>query len=152
MRLSNTILVALTTGTIAACGEQSTPASSPAERPAVKVRLAEVQRVEADALFVGTGSLRGRNTATLTSKTMGHVKSLKVAPGDRFKDGQVLAVLDARDARAGLSGARASVSEAEAARGQAGHQLAAAEAALQLARTTNQRMQRLLAERAVTRQ
>jgi len=45
--------------------------------------LTPAQVVSAPALYQASGTLRGRNTAVITSKVTGYVRSVRVRPGDR---------------------------------------------------------------------
>ncbi len=142
-----TVAAALTLG---ACGHppEPRPRAAAAEPREVAVAPAQVQSLKTH--YVATATVRGRNTAVLTSKAMGYVRALRAGNGDHVEAGQVLVELDERDARAGLQGARAGVSGADAAVVQAERDLEAARADLHLAERTLERMRRLAGERAVT--
>lgn len=139
---------------LGACGaaHADPPESTSEARPAVAVRVTEATHGPIDGSYVVTGTVRGLNTATLTSRVMGYVRTLDVPVGARVTRGQLLATLDDADPRAGLLQAQAGALEAQAARSQYEQQAQAAEAALRIARVTNERVQAMRADRAVSQQ
>jgi len=62
-----------------------------------------------------SGQLRSRETATLSTRVMGFVSSVKVKPGDRVQKGQLLITINSDDMLAKRAQALAMISEAEAA-------------------------------------
>jgi RND family efflux transporter MFP subunit len=118
----------------------------------VPVKVATAHEEPLDALYRTSGTVRGRTTAVLTSKTVGYVRSVDVRAGDRVKAGQVLAVLEANDSRASLRRAHAGFDQSVEARAEAENAVAAAEAALRIARTTHARIAALHAREAVSQQ
>lgn len=132
----------------AAPDEPGPSVSSALVRLAVSVAHREPFAID----YRASGTVRGRNTAVLTSKTIGHVRAVHVRSGDVVLAGQPLAELEASDLRASVSGARAALASAIAARAEAESGIEAAEAAAKLATTTRQRIAALHAERAVSRQ
>jgi RND family efflux transporter MFP subunit len=102
--------------------------------------------------YFASGTVRGRNTAILTSKTTGYVRSVLVHPGDTVTSGELLAELEANDLRAGVARARAGLDQAAEARLEAESALEAARAHAEVARTTHERTKQLLAERAIPQQ
>lgn len=139
---------------LTACGAASADPgdSHPAPRSATQVRVVEASEGPVASSYIVTGTLRGLNTATLTSRLMGYVETLDVAVGERVVRGQLLATLDDADPRAGLLQANAGTLEAQAARAQYEQQSQAAAAVLQMARTTHERMAALRARQAVSQQ
>lgn len=139
---------------LTACGAASADPgdSHDTPPPPAQVRVAEASEGPVASSYIVTGTVRGLNTATLTSRMMGYVETLDAAVGERVVRGQLLATLDDADPRAGLLQANAGTLEAQAARAQYEQQSQAAEAALQLARTTHERMRALRADHAVSQQ
>jgi len=92
-----------------------------------------------------TGTVRARNSATVSGRIMGEVKDVRVRLGDRVAEGQILLVIDSPDikARAG---------EAEEALETARIGLEMAERKRRLAEKTYSRYERLFKERAISRQ
>jgi multidrug efflux pump subunit AcrA (membrane-fusion protein) len=139
--------------TLTACGAHDTPkgvASAPL--PPLAVGVAEVQRAPLATHYLATATLRGRNTAVVTSKGMGYVRAIHVKAGDAVKAGQVLVELDTNDVQAGLMQAQAGASEAEAGLTQAERDVEAAKAARKLASVTYERTKRLVEQKAATPQ
>src|SRR6185312_1163987 len=79
--------------------------------PPTPVKLATAHEESLDALYRTSGTVRGRTTAVLTSKTVGYVRSVGVRAGDRVKVGQVLAVLEANDSSASVRRAHAGLDQ-----------------------------------------
>ncbi|HVY31984.1 MAG TPA: efflux RND transporter periplasmic adaptor subunit [Polyangiaceae bacterium] len=118
----------------------------------ISVKLATAHEEPLDALYRTSGTVRGRTTAVLTSKTVGYVRSVDVRAGDRVKLGQVLAVLEANDSSASVRRAHAGLDQSMDARTEAENAVVAAEAALRIAQTTHARIAALHATQAVSQQ
>ena len=91
-------------------------------------------------------------TTTLSARTMGNIREIRVQPGDSVKAGQVVAVVDARDIEASLRQAEGAQREAQSARPEADNGVAAAQAQLDLAESTFRRMKSLYDEKSITPQ
>lgn len=89
-------------------------------------------------LLDASGFVTARRIATVSSRVTGRVAEVLIEEGMRVEEGQVLARLDAADARAQLDLAAAQLAASES-------QLVEAQAQLVLAETTLQRQQELLA-------
>lgn len=133
------------------CGGGGDP-SGKEQETAVSVGVYEVRRVVVGNLYDATGTLRGLQTAVLTSKVPGYVEKVLVEAGARVRPGQPLVVLAARELEAGRRAAEAAVAEAEQAILEAEAGLEAAEAGWSVASATFERFQSLREQRAVTRQ
>lgn len=144
--------LALLIAALSACGHAENRHGNiePAEPIAVPSAPARVDTF--DALYRASGTVRGRNTAVLTSKAAGYIRSVRVKPGDHVVAGQLLAVLEANDVEASVRRARAGLEQAIEARSEAENGLKSAEAAAALARTTQSRTATLYADRAVPQQ
>lgn len=118
----------------------------------VPVTLASAHEEQLDALYRASGTVRGRTTAVLTSKTTGYVRSVDVRPGDRVRAGQVLAVLEANDASASVRRARAGFDQSMESRTEADSALRAAQAALRIARSTHESVTALRASGSIAQQ
>ena len=123
-----------------------------ASAPVTTVATTTVQRISLDVVHRAAGTVRGRNTSTLTSKTMGYVREVKVHAGDRVKAGDVLVVLEANDVEANVRRARAALAEATDARLEAESALAAAKAASAVSTTAHDRAVALVASGAIPKQ
>ena len=129
--------------------------ASPAADEGAPVRVTRVVTVALEptpTVYRATGTVRGRNTAIITSKINGYVRSVPVRAGSTVTAGQTLVVLDAdaleadvRRARAGLQQAIEGRDEADSARG-------AATAEARLAGVNLERARNLYGQRALTRQ
>lgn len=103
-------------------------------------------------LYRASGTVRGRSTVVLTSKVAGYVRTVHVQSGAAVAAGQLLVELEANDTRAGVGRQRAELAHAMDARAEAASALDAARAAAELAKTSRDRVARLLASGAITRQ
>ena len=136
---------------IAACRSPETREVRPAGPP-VAVASAIAHEEPLAELYLASGTVRGRTTITLTSKTAGYVRAVAVHAGDHVTAGQVLVDLEANDVRAGLSRGRAELDHATESRAEAASAVEAARVAAQLASTTRDRAAKLFAGGAITRQ
>jgi multidrug efflux pump subunit AcrA (membrane-fusion protein) len=102
--------------------------------------------------YRASGTGRGRNTAVITSKINGYVRSVPVRAGDAVTAGQTLAVLEADALDANVRGARAGLRQSQQARDEADNALQAATAEARLADVNLSRARNLYGERAMTRQ
>jgi len=133
------------------CNDPEFRDPSPVGHP-IAVKLAKAHEEPLDVLYRTSGSVRGRTTAVLTSKTVGYVRSVAVRAGDRVKAGQVLAVLEANDSTASVRRARAGFDQSMDARAEAESAVSAAESALRIAKSTHGRIAALHASQAVSQQ
>jgi len=90
-------------------GSAPAPASASA---AVRVRTARVETHGHTATEEVVGTVRARLRATVEAKVAGRIESLDVVPGQPVRQGQRLAVLDARETQARLDSARAVLEQA----------------------------------------
>lgn len=91
------------------------------------------------------GTVRAAQSAQLASQLMGTVVAVTVREGDTVKRGQVLAVVDDQQPRAGMERAEAAVNAAN-------HDAAAAESDYALAASTLKRYESLFAKKSVSPQ
>jgi multidrug efflux pump subunit AcrA (membrane-fusion protein) len=136
---------------LVSCAQADGPRQTSVERP-IPVRLATAHEESLDTLYRTSGTVRGRTTAVLTSKTVGYVRSVAVRAGDHVRAGQVLAVLEANDSSASVRRAHAGFDQSLDARAEAQNAVAAADAALRLAKSTQERSAALLTAGAISRQ
>lgn len=120
--------------------------------PPVPVAIAVAHDEPLAELYLASGTVRGRTTITLTSKTSGYVRVVSVRAGDRITVGQVLVDLEANDVRAGISRGRAELDHATETRAEAASAVEAARITADLAKTTRDRVEKLFTDDAVTRQ
>ena len=118
----------------------------------VPVSVATAHEESLPVVYRASGTVRGRNTTVLTSKTMGYVRSVRVHPGDRVTAGQPLVELEANDVRASVARARAGLDQSSQAKTEAENGLEAARAAAKIAESTHDRMGALLKDSAISQQ
>jgi RND family efflux transporter MFP subunit len=150
IRSISTALV-LATLALAACGGPDVRHQAP-DAPPIPVTLTSAHEENLDALYRASGTVRGRTTAVLTSKTTGYVRSVDVRPGDHVNVGQVLAVLEANDSAASVRRARAGLDQSMESRSEAENGLRAAQAALRIATSTHERVAALYASHSIAQQ
>ena len=137
---------------LAGCHKEVPPPAAERNEPPVAVRLAPVTRVAWAVTYEATGTVRARTAAVLSAKVTGYVREVKVQTGDRVREGQLLATLDARDLETQVRRAEAVREEVRSAMPEADAQIAAAQAQAELAEATFRRMQELFQKRSVTNQ
>jgi RND family efflux transporter MFP subunit len=135
---------------VASCGGPPTPAGpSPAPRRLAALTAA---RRPVERRFEASGTVRGRNTAVLTSRIVAGLREVRVRAGDRVAAGQLLAVLEDADAQAAVRRARADLAAAVEGRTESEQAARAADANARVAGTAHTRMTVLLGKGAVTQQ
>ena len=138
---------------LVACGHPPTTDGPPVPvLGADALNLAPAREELLDTLYRTSGTVRGRSTAVLTSKTTGYVRTIAVTPGARVVAGQLLAVLEANDVAAGVRRTRAGLEQSLEAKTEAENALRAAQVAARIAKTSHDRAAALFAEKAVSRQ
>ena len=136
---------------LVACGTAEPHHEVPTGVP-VAVTTASAHEATLPIIYRASGTVRGRTTVTVTSKTAGYVRAVHVAAGDHVTAGQALVELEANDVRAGVSRARAELDHAGEARAEAVSGVEAARVAAQLADTQRARVRTLFEGGAVPRQ
>ncbi len=122
------------------------------ETAPVAVEVTTAHEETLPILYRTSGTVRGRNTAILTSKTSGYVRAVHVRPGDQVTLGQPLVDLEANDVRAGVTQARAGLDQAVESKAEAENALVAARANAALAKSSYERVKKLFDERAIPEQ
>ncbi len=144
--------IALLLPLFAATACASEPRHPAAEAGAISVAVASAHEEPLAVVYRASGTVRGRNTAILTSRTMGTVRAVRVRSGDRVTAGQLLVELEANDVRASVARARAGLDQSAEAKAEAENALEAARAAAKVARSTYDRMGSLLKDNAIPEQ
>lgn len=137
--------------TSAACGSrhEAPPEDS---APPLDVRAVAAIDVSVAGTFEAGGVIQARTTATLVSRIMALIQTIRVQPGDRVRRGQVLVELDARDLDANAERARTGAEAAVQGTAAARSEQEAAQAALALARATHRRVAGLHEKKSATDQ
>jgi RND family efflux transporter MFP subunit len=151
---SRTILATaalLATAILPGCTRDSNSPGA-AEMPAVPVSVATATTTDIADTFESGGVVQARTTATIMSRILAPVGDVAVAPGDSVRAGQVLISLDGRDLGANARRARAAISSADQEVLSTAADRQAADAALELARSTHTRVAGLQARRSATAQ
>lgn len=136
---------------LAACGGTEAHHAT-AEGAPVGVTVAAAHEEPLAVAYRASGTVRGRTTTVLTSKTMGYVRSVRVRPGDRVTAGQPLVQLEANDVRASVARARAALDQSTEAKIEAENALEAARAAAKVAKSSHERAAALLEDNAIPQQ
>ncbi len=126
--------------------------ATPDNAPAVAVTTAVASQLDWPAHFNAGGALRARTTATIASRLLAPVLTVRVRPGDHVKQGQTLIELDAAGLGAQATRASASVTAATEGLSAATADVEGADAAVVLAKATHARIAQLRADRAATAQ
>ncbi len=119
---------------------------------AVAVPVVTVPQEVWPSLYLATGTVRARTSAVISAKLTGYLREVKAQTGDRVREGQVLATLDARDLDVGSRRAEAAREEVRTAVPEADSAVAAAKANLDLAQVTFGRMQDLFRKTSISNQ
>jgi RND family efflux transporter MFP subunit len=137
-------LLLVMAGAFSGCSNE--PQAAPNRPETVRnVSVLTVQRAESPDLLEAVGTVRAGQTSQLASQMTGNIVELRVHEGDRVRRGQVLAVLDGTQPRAGVDRATAAESAAE-------QQVTALESDLALAQSTLNRYQSLYDKKSVSPQ
>jgi RND family efflux transporter MFP subunit len=136
---------------LAACGRDAS-LPSPAAGGPLRVATDVVAWQPMPRMVEASGTVRGHQTAILTSRIVADVREVRVRSGDAVKAGQELVLLEDSETQAALRSARAAVAEASEARLAADGGVRAAEAGARLASVTFARMEKLLAAQVIARQ
>ena len=151
LRQSAAFLPAVLLAALAAgCGGHETAREKPAAPIDVRVAKASVRPMA--QTFEAGGVIRARTTAQLMPRISAEVRDVRVQPGDRVRQGQVVAVLDDRDLAARRAQAQASFQAAESGATAAQAERESAAARLALARTSHQRIEQLRGRNSATPQ
>lgn len=129
---------------LSACSSDSKEkASSP--QVVRNLAIASARRANVPDYLEATGTVRSIQTSVIASQMMGNVLEVRVREGDRVSRGQMLAVIDDAQTRAGLDRAQAGQLAAQ-------QELAAANSDFHLAEATFKRYQDLYDKKSVSPQ
>ncbi len=141
----------------AACGGE--PAASRPAESSINVRTARVEMTTRPDDFIVTGTTESGTVTTVGAKVMGQILAVTVEEGASVRAGQLLVVIDDRDAQAQAAQAEAAVAAAKASLEELERSIQAAQSArdaaaaqAELAAATFERFQQLLERQSVSRQ
>jgi len=95
------------------CGSDEKQAVDNTE--AVPVTIADVDMGDSSTILAGSGQIKAVNSATLSTRMMGHVESLPVKIGQKVNKGDLLISINNVDLRAKKAQVEASITEAQVA-------------------------------------
>lgn len=145
------VAAALSAAGLTACA--ATQANGSAETaPPIAVLDAPVRMADIDTGIESGGLVQAQTTAAITSRLLASVREVRVLPGDRVRRGQTLIVLDGDDLAAAARAARGAAAAAAQGANAAAADLRAADAALTLARASQERVAVLHARHSATDQ
>jgi len=130
----------------------SSPETAPAETTSVSVSTGVVDSRDWPSFTEAGGTLEARLTAVVSSRILAPVVAVNVRAGDRVRQGQTVVTLDAAEYRAQASRSTSSLEAARLAADAAAADVKGAEAALELARLTHDRIRRLHEQNSATTQ
>jgi multidrug efflux pump subunit AcrA (membrane-fusion protein) len=145
--LSLLIVVSL----LSACGSNK-PAGGEAAGVVSGVKIETVSLAPVPEMYEAVGTIRPANVSVLNAQIGGTVAEVRVKPGDRVRQGQLLAIIDDRSPRAQVEAAQAGVEEATQGLAEVEQSLQAATADRQFAEATFARYQALLEKNSLSRQ
>ena len=137
---------------LTSCGNDAPPRVSAAALSPLPVQTAIITAQEWPDVYEATGSVRARSATNISSKVMGYVQDVNFKLGDHVREGQVLAILDARDLVANVRRVEAARSEVQSAMPESDNGIAAAKANLDLAQATFKRMDELASKKSISNQ
>jgi multidrug efflux pump subunit AcrA (membrane-fusion protein) len=149
VRLLTTTVAA---ASLAACTTAAPPPEAASDAAPIPVSTETAAVGDLATMFEAGGVVRSRLTAPIASRVMAPIAEIHVRPGDRVRAGALLVSLDAREAQANRARAAAALAAADESRRAAETDTAGAEASLQLARATHERIESLFATRSATAQ
>ena len=135
---------------LTACG--SAERAEPPTSASIAVTVTPAHDEALATIYRASGTVRGRSTVVVTSRVAGYVRAVHVRPGDLVVAGQPLVDLEAKDVQAGVTRQRAELAQAVAMQAEAASAVEAARVTAELTRTSRDRVAKLLAAGAVTRQ
>lgn len=138
---------------LAACGhkeEAVKKAATPAA--AVPVQAAKVSVAEWPTAREVVGTVRARNTASVSSRIMAYVRDVRVSQGDMVRAGQVLVTLESKDLDTAQRQATEAQREARSVEAEVESAIRAAKAQRDLAQVTFDRMKGLFEKKSISNQ
>lgn len=134
------------------CAKHEEEAAHVPQSAPVRVHTVDARMAEVPGVYEATGVVRAAVTSMVAAQVMAQVVQVHVNAGDIVAPGQTLATLDSREVETAVRQAEASRAEVKDAFPEAQQHVVAAQAQLQLAQATYQRMAKLFEERSLTAQ
>ena len=151
--MKSTALTALLLAALTGAACSTTPEAAPTSTATpIAVTTATAAMTALPATFEAGGIVRARLSAAVASRVMAPVTDVRVRAGDRVRKGDPLVWLDAREMTANRDRAAAAATAAQESSSAAAADVAAAEAHLELARATHQRIADLASKQSATPQ
>ena len=138
-------------GGLSACGRAEDRTQAKAAEP-IPVTVAPVTTIDSAERLEAGGAVAARESASLSTRLVATISSIRVKAGDRVRAGDVLITLDAQDATEHTAQTRASAVVAEKTLAQARTEHSAAEAEHRLASAWQKRIATLHARNSATDQ
>jgi len=130
------VLFVLLSGSLGLAGCSQPPGKNGGAGATTPARVIAIQFETIPDVLEAPGSVQPRARIQLSSQIQGFVKEMRVRAGDAVRTGQVLAVLDAREAESQKAAAQAMIDEAAASRAEAEKAVDAAAEMLRAARAS----------------
>ena len=137
---------------LSSCGKTPTKTEAAGKAAPIAVKTLTAAMESWPATYEATGTVKARTASVISAKVMGYVREVHFQVGDRVREGQLLAVLDARDLEANYARAEAGIREASAAIPEVENAIAAARANMDLAQATFRRMDDLYKKKSISNQ
>jgi len=148
----NAFAVSVAAALASACAATPAPPAKGADAPPIPVSLGRADTTDLTVPFEAGGIVRARSTAVIASRIMAPITEVLVRPGDRVRRGAPLVRLDAREIGAAGDRAAAALAAARLSAEAATADTRAADATLDIARQTHERIAGLQAKRSATSQ
>jgi RND family efflux transporter MFP subunit len=136
----------------AGCGHPKEVTRAESNKAPVAVRVEAATMSDSAVHYEASGTVRAATATQISSRVMAYVSEVRANAGDQVRAGQVLAILDSRDADVRIRQAEAAQEEARSAALEAEQGYASAKANLELAETTFARMKDLFDKTSISRQ
>ena len=135
-----------------ACSPKPEQAGNEKEAPPIRVTTAAVETRRLPSERILSGTVTARTTGAVSARLPGHIREIRVREGDKVQTGQIIAIIDARDADAAIKQAEAARNEARAVLPEADASIASAASQTDLAKVTFRRMRDLRNSKSITEQ
>ena len=137
---------------LAGCASKHEAPAETKAPPPIRVTAADPQMRIIASERILSGTVTARTTGAVSARLPGHIREIRVREGDSVQAGQVIAIVDARDADSAIKQAEAARDEARAALPESQAAIASASAQADLAKVTFRRMQELKGNKSITEQ